>query len=89
MLAVKETELYNGDVVADFMKKVYAGETLEVSGANDKKAIVIPIGTYNELQEERKKNEFWDEISRRFQEVKNGAPLVRKTIEELEAMENE
>ena len=89
MLAVKETELYDGEVVADYMKKVYAGETLEVSGANNKKAIVIPIDAFDEFIRLKEEHDYWDKIDRGIEAFKRGEPGIRKTMEELEAMANE
>ena len=89
MLAIKETELYNGEVVADYMKKVYAGETLEVSGANDKKAVVLPIDTFDEFKRLKEERDYWDKIDRGIEAIKRGEPGIRKTMEELEAMANE
>ena len=89
MLSVNEKDIFTVNESPEWIRRVYEGETVMISGEDDQKAVAIPFKVFEEFKRMKAEKNYWDEINRRVEEVKNGAPLIRKTMEELEAMEDE
>ncbi|MBQ9437144.1 MAG: type II toxin-antitoxin system Phd/YefM family antitoxin [Lachnospiraceae bacterium] len=89
MVSVKESELCEQNVFSRWFAQVLNGEPVLISGDQDKKAVMIPMDEFDDFKRWKEKMEYLAELDRRFEDVKNGGVVVKKTIEELEAMENE
>ena len=43
----------------------------------------------DDLQSQKERIEYLKELDKRFEDIRNGTPLIRKTMEELESMAGE
>ena len=63
-------------------------ETVIVTRKGEKNVVIISLDEWNDMMRVIKDSEYRRKIDRGFEQIKNGQ-VVTKTIEELEAMENE
>lgn len=63
-------------------------ETVIVTRKNEKNVVLMSLEQYNSVMKALKNAEYLEKIDKSLQQVKDGKVVV-KTIEELEAMENE
>ena len=63
-------------------------ETVIVTRKDEKNVVIISLDEWNALQKAARNAEYLDMIDRSMEQAKQGKVVV-KTIEELEAMENE
>ncbi len=63
-------------------------ETVIVTRKDEKNVVIISLDEWNALQKAARNAEYLDMIDRSLEQAKQGKVVV-KTIEELEAMENE
>lgn len=63
-------------------------ETVIVTRKDEKNVVIISLDEWNSLQRALRNAEYLGKLNRSIADVKDGR-IVTKTIEELEAMENE
>ncbi len=63
-------------------------ETVIVTRKDEKNVVIISLDEWNSLQRALRNAEYLGKLNRSISDVKDGR-VVTKTIEELEAMENE
>ncbi len=63
-------------------------ETVIVTRKGEKNVVIISLDEWNELKRAAHNNEYLSKIDRAQTDIKEGR-VVKKTLEELEAMENE
>lgn len=64
------------------------GETLIVTRKDEKNVVVISLDEYNSIQKRLRNAGYMDKIDKSIEQLRQGRVVV-KTMEELEAMENE
>lgn len=63
-------------------------ETVIVTRKDEKNVVIISLDEWNRLMREKHNAEYLNKLDRSYADIKAGR-VVKKTIEELEAMENE
>lgn len=63
-------------------------ETVIVTRKDEKNVVIISLDEWNRLMREKRNAEYLNKLDRSYADIKAGR-VVKKTIEELEAMENE
>lgn len=87
MLAVNYSTIRNN--LKDYCDRVTDEcETVIVTRKDEKNVVIISLEEWNALQKAARNAEYLDEIDRSLEQAKQGKVVV-KTLEELEAMENE
>jgi len=87
MLAVNYSTIRNN--LKDYCDKATDyNETVIVTRKDEKNVVLMSLEQYNELMKELRNAEYLKKIDRAIEQVEKGK-TVTKTIEELEAMENE
>ncbi len=74
------------DNFADAFKKAAAGDTVIVTGENDRNAVLISLETYNRLERATADIAYLQMLKESFDQIERGEVVVR-TMEELRAME--
>lgn len=87
MLAVNYSTIRNN--LKDYCDRVTDEcETVIVTRKDEKNVVIISLEEWNALQKAARNAEYLDKIDRSLEQAKQGKVVV-KTLEELEAMENE
>lgn len=87
MLAVNYSTIRNN--LKDYCDRVTDEcETVIVTRKDEKNVVIISLEEWNALQKAARNAEYLDKIDRSLEQAKQGKVIV-KTLEELEAMENE
>ena len=87
MLAVNYSTIRNN--LKDYCDRVTEEhETVIVTRKDEKNVVIISLDEWNALQKAARNAEYLDMIDRSMEQAKRGKVVV-KTMEELEAMENE
>ena len=89
MLAVKETDFQDSGTFSEWFAQVFNKGPVVISGSQNRKAVMIPLDEFDELQRQRERAEYLAKLERGFAAIERGEPGVRKTMEELETMANE
>jgi len=63
-------------------------ETVIVTRKNEKNVVIMSLDKYNDLMKKFRNAEYLDKIDKSMQQIENGK-VVKKSIEELEAMLDE
>ncbi|MDE7432078.1 MAG: type II toxin-antitoxin system Phd/YefM family antitoxin [Lachnospiraceae bacterium] len=85
MLAVKSVNVR--DNFKEWCDRISMGETVVVSRPHNENIYMINEKEYNELMKAKRNAEYLAMLDKSDEELKAGK-IVRKTMEELEAMEN-
>lgn len=87
MLAVNYSTIRNK--LEDYCDKASDdNETIIVTRKDEKNVVIISLDKYNDLIRAARNAEYLDKIDKSMEQIRQGK-VVRKTIEELEAMTNE
>ena len=87
MLAVNYSTIRNK--LEDYCDKATdENETIIVTRKDEKNVVIISLDKYNDLIRAARNAEYLDKIDKSMEQIRQGK-VVRKTIEELEAMTNE
>lgn len=86
MLAVKSMDVRNN--FKEWCNKVVGGETIVVSRPKNENVVIVSEQEYNELQKAKRNAEYLAKLDRSFEQLERGEVIV-KSMDELEAMENE
>ena len=71
-----------------YIEKAVNGDSIIITRPKRKNAVLISETEYNELLRIKKNSEYMYKFNRSVEQAKQGK-IVQKTMEELEAMENE
>lgn len=85
MIATKPIDLRAR--LKDYLDSAFSGEPVIVSRKNNQNVVIVSEREYNELMKAKRNAEYLAMLDKSDEELKAGK-IVRKTMEELEAMEN-
>lgn len=71
-----------------YIEKAVNGDSVIITRPKRKNAVLISEEEYNELQRIKNNSEYMYKLSRSIEQANQGR-VIEKTMEELEAMENE
>jgi len=87
MLAVNYSTLRN-KLKEYFDKATDQYETVIVTRKNEKNVVILSLEKYNEIMKNAENAEYMNKIDKSMEQVKQGKVVI-KTMDELEAKENE
>ncbi len=71
-----------------YIEKAVSGDSIIITRPKKANAILISEDEYNDLMRIKNNSEYMYKLNRSIEQAKNGQ-VISKTMEELEAMENE
>lgn len=86
MIATKPVDIRNQQKA--YFDRAYMGETIIVSRPKNQNVVIIGEHEYNAMLKAIQNAEYLEHLDRSYEQLKKG-DVIKKSLEELEAMENE